>query len=476
MSSSRKSEIPVGTQFSPNLINLPEFLRVIVRLSGDKRAMQEAIFQRPVHRTRTAVPTSARTASLPLEAAAQYGLLSPRTYEATALARELAPLEDKEIYARFAKHILLNLNGLRVLEGIKQMQSDLTAGLSTTEVTGDALARYLTQNGLAVTEHNTAINTMRLWLMKAGIFKDKESRSSPWDIDDDKRREVLGIADETLNALDALDESQRVFLTALCKVDPDDWIKASEIRDLAELTEQKRVTFSRASLPKQILEPLETAGLIEWRSRGTKGGKTAELRPTDKFNAEVLEPFLARATASLDPVVTRYYRMRSEDIYASLDSPNVYQKGQALEALAIHIMRILGLRLIAWRKRAKDATGRAEVDALMGGVIGGIATTWQVQCKNMPNSRVALEDVAREVGITTVTKATHGLFVTNGSYTKDARDFATKTMTASSLSIYLLDGRDFAEIRGSSASLARIIERQSQEIILDRLEHPAWSE
>lgn len=475
MTERRKSEIPVGTQFSPTLIDLPEFLRAIVAFSGDKAAMQKAIFRKPVHRTRTSVPSSFRTASLPLEAAAQYGLLSPRTYEATALARELGPLDEKEIYARFARHILLNLNGLRVLEGIKQMQSDLAAGLSPTDVTGDTLARYLTQNGLAVTEHNTAINTMRLWLEKAGIFKDKQSRSSPWDIDETRRREVLGIADETLDAIVALDQSQRDFLQALCKVDPADWLKASEIRDLAELTAQSKVTFSRASLPKQILEPLASAGLVEWRSRGTRGGKTAELRTTDKFSAEVLRPFLARTTASLDPAVTRYYKMRSEDIFAALDSPDIYQKGQALEAFAIHIMRILGLRLIAWRKRAKDATGRAEVDVLMGGVIGGVATSWQVQCKNMRNSRVALEDIAKEVGITAVTKATHVLFVTNGSYTRDARDFATKAMAASSLSIYLLDGRDFADIRRGSASLARIIERQSQKIILERLESPTWS-
>lgn len=437
--------------------------------------MQKAIFRKPIHRTRTSVPSSKRTASLPLEAAAQYGLLSPRTYQATELAKQLAPLQDKEIYKLFAKHILLNLNGLRVLDAIQQMQSDLTAGLSKTEITGDTLARYLSENGLAVTEHNTAINTMRLWLAKAGVFRDAGSRSSAWEIDEDKRREILGIADQTLDALDMLDEPQRVFLKTLCKINPAGWVKASDIRNLAESTDESKVVFSRASLPKQILEPLETAGLIEWRSGGTKGGKAAELRTTKKFSVEILKPFLEKATASLDPVVTRYYKMRSEDVYAALDSADITQKGEALEAFAIHLMRILGLRLIAWRKRAKEATGRAEVDALMAGVIGGIATTWQVQCKNTPNSRVDLEDVAKEVGITSVTKATHILFVTNGNYTKDARDFAIKTMASSSLSIYLLDKKDFAVIRENPASLAQVIAGQSQKIILDRLQYPTWS-
>ena len=473
--SRRKSEIPVGTQFSPNLLDLPEFLKAILRHSGDKAAMQAAIFQQPVHLKRKSVPKEHRVASLPLEAAVQYGLLTHGTYVATDLAKELVQVSGDDLYKQFARHILLNLNGLRVLDAIQQMQSDVAAKLSTTEVTGDTLARYLSDNGMVVTEHNTAINTMRLWLAKAGIFQDVGSRSSAWEIDQNARQSVLGVDDTTLAALETFDEVQRAFLRALCKVDPTGWVKASDIRDLAESTDESKVVFSRASLPKQVLEPLTKAGLIAWRSRGTKGGKTAELQTTAKFKADVLEPFLTRATVSLDPVVTRYYKMRSEDVYAGLDSTDSGTKGEALEAYAIHLMRVLGLRLIAWRKRAREATGRAEIDALMAGVIGGIATTWQVQCKNMPNARADLEDIAKEVGVAVITNATHILFVTNGGFTKDALDFVAMTMVSSGLSIYVLDKRDFQIVKENPAALAAIIARQSQKIVHDRLQHPTWS-
>lgn len=475
MPSTRKSEIPVGTQFSPNLVNLPEFIKAIIKHSGDKKAIQQAVFKSPVHLLRTSVPQSKRTASLPLEAAVQYGLLIGQSYHATDLARRLGVLSDEDIYTEFAKHILLNLNGLRVLDAIEQMQSDFAAGLSTTEVTGDTLARYLSDNGLAVTEHNTAINTMRLWLAKGGIFEETKSRVSAWVINDTKREEILGIKDSTLKGIDALDAPQRAFLIAMCKVNPHGWVKASDIRNLAEANDESLVKFTRASLPKQILDPLKDAGLIEWRSGGTTGGKTAELRVTKEFKADILEPFISSATVSLDPQMTRYYKMRAEDIYNDLDSSDTGKKGQALEAYAIQLMRILGLRLIAWRKRAKESTGQAEIDALMAGTIGSIATTWQVQCKNMPNSSVNLEDIAKEVGITTVTKATHILFVTNGTYTKDAREFAAKIVASSSLSIYLLDKSDFEIVRENPAALAHLLEIQSKKIVSDRLQHPTWS-
>lgn len=471
----RKSEIPVGTQFSPNLISLPHFLKAISQYSGDKAAMQNAIFSPPVHLKRQGVPTSRRTASLPLEAAVQYGLLTPRDYEATPLAIELSGMDDQAMYGRFAKHILLDLNGLRVLSAIEQMQADITAGLSNTDVTGDTLSRYLSENGLAVTEHNTAINTMRLWLAKAGIFKATGSRSSAWEINQEKRQEILGVDDAALSALDTLSDPQKAFLRALCRANPIEWVKASEIRNLAEATDSAPVKFPRASLPMQVLEPLKNLGFIEWRSGGTRGGKTAELRTTDKFDAEVLAQFVSRVTAGLDPVIIKYYKMRPEDIYASLDSTDKAKKGEALEAYAIHLMRVIGLRLIAWRRRAKDATGQAEIDALVAGIVGGIATTWQIQCKNMPNSSVNLEDIAKEVGITAISKATHVLFVTNGRYTKSAREFADKIMASSGLSLYLLDKDDFEVVRKSPAAIGSILARRSRGIVIERLAHPTWA-
>lgn len=40
MAKKNKSEIPVGTQFSPNLINLPEFIKAIVKHSGSREVTE----------------------------------------------------------------------------------------------------------------------------------------------------------------------------------------------------------------------------------------------------------------------------------------------------------------------------------------------------------------------------------------------------------------------------------------------------
>lgn len=474
MTTRRGSQIPVGSQFAPTLIDLPPFLSAIVQHSGDKEALQEAIFSAPVHFQRTNVPSSRRTASLPLEAAVQYELLTPREYRATDLARGLEGRLPDETYRRFAAHILLNLNGLRVLQGIEQMQADLEAGLSSEPVNGDSLARYLTANGLRVTEHNTAINSMRLWLAKASIFPNVRHGRNAWVINRSVLDDLLGIPGATLANIEQLDVFQRSFLLALCRVNPSGWLRASDLRDYAEATDEAGIRFNRGSLPSQVLEPLHAAGFIEWRSRGTTGGKSAELRTTSEFQSRPLAQFLERTSQGLDPVVTRYYHMRPNDIYESLDSVNTSEKGQALEAYAIHLMRLLGLKLVEWRKRARDSTGRAEVDALMAGVLGGIATTWQVQCKNTRTS-VDLEDIAKEVGVVAITRATHILFATRSSFTRDAREFASRVTEESSLSLYLFDASDFSSIKDNAANLGPLLLKQSRRILEQRMSRPAWT-
>ena len=128
MPAGRTSAIPVGTQFSPDLIDLAEFVKVVTAHSGDKAAIQRAIFAPPVHLKRHLIPASRRTAALPLEAAVQYSLLTPQVYEATELTHELIRLQGASLYDRFAQHILLQCKGLQVVEAIEQMQLNYNPG------------------------------------------------------------------------------------------------------------------------------------------------------------------------------------------------------------------------------------------------------------------------------------------------------------------------------------------------------------
>jgi hypothetical protein len=121
----------------------------------------------------------------------------------------------------------------------------------------------------------------------------------------------------------------------------------------------------------------------------------------------------------------------------------------------------MGLRFIAWRKRARDTTGRSEVDAVLAGIVGGLPTRWQVQCKNTPAGRVDLETVAREVGLTAITRATHILILANCSFTQDAVTYANEVMRLNPLVIFLLGRREFESIRNLPGSLPAILRHKS---------------
>jgi hypothetical protein len=462
---SKKSQIPVGTQFSPDLISLPDFVRMVVKHSGSIEKLRKAVTEKPVRIRPYGSPPTHRMKGLPLEAGVQYGLMTEGTYNATDLTKEMAKLEQPEIYEVFARHILLNLNGLRVVDAVQQMSQDRL------DITGDTVCQYLTDQGFRVTVHNTAINTMRMWLAKAGLFPEGKGKDA-WVPNIMVKEKLLGMNDDMIASLAGLTDRQIDFIRTLCNLNLKGWVSAADVRDMAETS--LGIRFGRASLPKEVLDPLKQAGLIEYQTRGTKSGKTSQLKLTEKFNSEVLRPFLDSALKNLDGAIIAYYRKRPEDIFESLNSKEKFVKGQALEAFTIYIMKLLGLRFHGWRYRAKD-TGYSEVDAFLAGMFGGLSTTWQVQCKNTPNSSVRLEDVAKEVGLLPLTHATHILIVSTGAFTDDAMKFASETMKASHVNIFLLDKDDVKAVRENPVNISRIIKTKAEHIHSIRTTSYSWS-
>lgn len=451
------SAIPVGTQFSPAVIDLPEFVRALVANSGIQSAMQAAVWSPPVtKRAPRKVPTKRRL-NLPLEAAVQYGLLLRSTYEVTPLCKHLASLSGQDLYREFARHVLLECGGLRVVQAIQEMEID---GL---DITGDSLSRYLTDQGFPISEHNTQINTLRMWLARAGLFPD--GRRNAWKLDKLRLDELLGFTDEDIAILGDLEEDQRAFVLALCRINPAGAYRASDVRDLAEASGSIRL--ERSSLPKRYLEPLARTKLITYTSGGTSGGKSARLKTTQKFKHEILATFIERTVADLDAAVAAYYMMRPGDIYAALDSKDKNEKGNALEAYSILVMRLLGLRFLDWRRRARN-TGFAEVDAMFSGLTGVAPTIWQVQCKNTPNGRIDTDVVAREVGLLPTTNATHILIIGNCPVTNDARRFAIHVMQRNAVTIFLLGNEDFGAVRKSPGALGSILTSQARVILNSR--------
>ena len=249
--------------------------------------MLVAIWAPPVRIVPIAKDLTPRRKSLPIEAAVQYGLLEPKTHTATELTVGLlATRTDKELYDAFARHILLSLGGLRVVETAQQMELD------GKKVTSDSLAECLTDQGFQVTIHNTAINSLRMWLAKAGIFP--LGRRNTWKVDSLSKSRLLGMSDSTIAQLAWLKDDQKAYLEALCRIDPPGWHPASSIRDLADRILGRRL--DRSNLPKTYLEPLQNAGLIQYRSGGTASGKTSLLLTTTMFKKDILQRCLFGAS------------------------------------------------------------------------------------------------------------------------------------------------------------------------------------
>lgn len=449
------SAIPVGTQFTPDVIDLRAFLDAICTQSG-KSDLEAVIWKAPVRIKPREQPPTKRLRSLPLEAAVQYGLLT-KQYEATPLAHELRGLSDNEIFRAFARHIMLRLGGLRVVEAAQQMKLD---GLG---VTGDTLAGYLTDQGFNVGVHNTQINSLRLWLERAGVFRRRR-----FDVDDFGKAEILGLDDAGIAALVEVgsDPDLREFTLALCRIRPEGRIAAADVRAAAEASCNRRL--DRGNTVKTFLKPLHRLGLIDFETGGTASGKTSVLWTTDKFDTDILVPFLEHTVKDLDAALTDYYRRGRSQVYADLDaavsSDDTFVKGQALEAFAIFVMRLLGLRFVKWRKQSLRESGGAEIDAVMAGVMGFVPTRWQVQCKNKPGGTVRLDDVAKEVSLLPMTKATHILVLANARYTQPAIDYASAVMRDSPVTIFLLNAADFERVRANPAALPVILRAKAESI------------
>lgn len=134
---------------------------------------------------------------------------------------------------------------------------------------------------------------------------------------------------------------------------------------------------------------------------------------------------------------------------------------------AIHIMRLLGLRFLAWRRRARE-TGSAEVDVLLAGLFGGVPTRWQVQCKNAPSAHLDTEDVAREVGVAVLNNATHIMIIANSRITRAAIEFAAGINSRSPFTVFLLGKEDFEAIRESPGALGKILRVKAEDVLLGR--------
>lgn len=449
---SQKSDFPFGSEFSPNQIALPDLLEIIERNQGDPDALKAEILSTyfSQHGVSGADAlgdanrdTLAYNSGLGLR---HYGIIDGQA-NLTELGRSLYDLRNDEgkLYAALAQHILMNLNGMRLIQCIQ----DMTA--AGEEITLPSLRAGLAARGLHLPSGNKHLSSMRLWLAQAGIIV-----GGRWQVDDLRLREVLGTGSAEFEALSGLTSEQRAFLRALINTGTTTPQPANAITKLASAT--YGVKFPEKSLPKLVLDALRADGWITAdKTTGGRGAKPFLVAPTPKLIAEIIEPLLAQLNEQIDPKLAALLRRPLADILIDIRSPDRNVSGLALEALAFKLMRLLDVSYVATRLRA-DKTGGAEIDLIFDSS-RLVFSRWQVQCKN--TGSVDLDDVAKEVGLTQFLKTNAIIVVTTGTIGSQARRFANKTMADTNLAIVLIEGPDIERIEANPAAIIDVFQREA---------------
>src|SRR5579883_633449 len=197
-----RSDIPMGSEFGPNQIDLVKVLELAQEHAGNRSAFIEAIAQE--------YRWPAATAKNTLLSMKRYLLLGEDdrlTEEGEKLLG--LKLEPEKLYEEFARHILLHLRGLDVVNAIDTL---LKSGASATQLT---IGEFLKAQGLYVSASSTHISKLCGWLRKAKIFQVDGKFAS---LDMERVASIIGATQEETDILAEMPEEQRAVLKALCNI------------------------------------------------------------------------------------------------------------------------------------------------------------------------------------------------------------------------------------------------------------------
>ena len=251
-----KSDLPFGSEFSPNQTDLIRVLELAREHSGDWRALEDAIRREYFDSHPTSEYNRRKLANNCKLGMIAYGVLH-RDGTLTDVGKQLLSLKETpdKMYELFAQHILLNLKGLIVIQTVQDMQA------RGERVDLRKLREWLAERGIFFPRGGKHPSIMRLWLEKAGVVT-----SDNWQIDINRLNEVIGVSVDTIDELSMFTKEQKAFLKTLANIGGTGPYWSNEVEKLA--TTLYGVKFDEKNLPKTVLYPLEKAGYITLE-RGT---------------------------------------------------------------------------------------------------------------------------------------------------------------------------------------------------------------
>ena len=440
------NKLPFGTQFTPEQADLRRLLQLAQEYDGKANKDFVSEIAKEFFSEKGTPKELAENTSIALKS---YGLVSGRnSIQITETGKSLLSIADDEQLAKeFAKHILLNLNGLVLVETLRRMY-----------ISGDTMTKVsvnlnLIHQGFALQQTSNDAQVMKQWLSYAGVI------IGDWKINETALKDLLNIESKEISLFKELTREQYHFLLALCNASADTPLLATDIRNLAAAS--YNIVFDESAFASKVIKPLHDKGLIVAQKTTTgRGAKPYTVQLSETTKREAIGPLLNQFKNQIGDVLTDAYCKSFDELRTDIDSENTYIKGLALEAFAIKVMRIIDLNFLHTRLKGTE-TGGAEVDVLFDST-RLLYSRWQVQCKNTATVDIGM--VAKEVGLSHMLKSNAIVMMTTGHLTSEAKKYARKIMEDMNLCILVLEKEDIDCIISNPPSIVDIFNRQSEEV------------
>ena len=442
--------MPYTQQFSPRQTPLRQLLPILRQYKGRRDALKTAI-ESAFFKAHKGAGKLAGNTLISLKA---HGIVDGRA-ELTPFGASLinAPDETEAIRA-LARHILLDLDGVPIVETLREMKS---AGERITLTT---LPSELRRRGIQASDNSSDLSGILNWLEAAGAIRD-------YAVNDDAYSSLAGTAAGQIEDMKKLSSEQQCFLRALLALDADDFIDHSEVFDHAEGLYPGVVRFNRKAPEPTVLRPLEKLGYIELRRRdksspGARGGKATEARATTKLRTALADKILAALAKAAGYGTLREISSKSwADIVRDVrEGKNKDSRSKALELLTVKICLTLDLQFMGWRETDEEITAGGEVDAMFHSD-RLLYSRWQVQCKH--SKTISYEALAKEIGVVQVTLANVILIASTGEATRSARSLRDRIVRSTPLNIIFIEGHHLQRLIEKPGHIVSILNEQAKE-------------
>jgi DNA modification methylase len=445
--------VPYSQQFSPEQTPLKRLLPILRQYIGKQTKLRDAIASAFFKTTKT----PDRLADNSILSLKSYGIVDADC-KFTPLAESILQSQNDipAVHRLIAKRLLIEMDVVGVVETLREMgAAGLKIDLST-------LAEELQQRGIDASNNSSDLSSVLAWLREAQVLSNK------YDVNESEYSALVGTTRDTLQALKALSIGQVSFLRGMVALNVLDWIPYNAVCKHAEELFAGEIRYNWKDIVDNVLKPLNEAGFIEIRKRAKqdvgspegRGGKPTDVKPTGKFEKEVAEPLLNALYRSAGYAELRTIRSkRLDEIVSAIEqSADPNKRGKALEFLAIRLCQLLALDFMGWRETDEVITGGGEVDAILHSA-RLTYSRWQVQCKV---GQVALEAVAKEVGMQNVTLANVILIVGTKKATDSALKYRSKIVGSTNLNIIIIDGPILHSIIKDPTRLIEVLRLQAE--------------